>query len=81
MFYRNPRIDRDVHMGIKLVDPAKRKPFYDDMQRLIADDVPVLFYEFPFSRVAISPRRAIRFRTRLADQYLFLNVNRWRLVR
>jgi peptide/nickel transport system substrate-binding protein len=81
MFYRNPRIDRDVHMGIKLVDPAKRKPFYDDMQRLIADDVPVLFYEFPFSRVAISPRVQFDFEHALPDQYLFLNVNRWRLVR
>ena len=81
MHYCNRRIDRDVHLGLKIVDPVKRKPIYDDMQRLIAENVPVLFYEFPFSRVAISPRVQFDFDHALPDQYLFLTINRWRLAR
>jgi len=81
MHYRNPRMDRDVHLGLASIDPAKRKAYYDDMQRLVADDVPVLYLEFPYSRAAISPRVQFDFEHALPDQYLFLNVSRWKLVR
>jgi peptide/nickel transport system substrate-binding protein len=81
MHYRNPQMDRDLRLGLKTLDPVKRKAYYDDMQRLVAEDVPVLFYEFPYSRVAISPRVQFDFAHALPDQYLFLNVNRWKLVR
>jgi peptide/nickel transport system substrate-binding protein len=81
MHFCNRRIDRDVHLGLELIDPAKRKPVYDDMQRLIADQVPVLYYEFLFSRAAFSPRVQFDFAHAMPDQYLFLSVNRWRLLR
>lgn len=81
MSYCNKRIDRDVHLGIKLVDPAKRKPVYDDMQREIADQLPVLYYDSEFYRVAISPRVQFDFSHVLPDDFLFLNVGRWRLAR
>jgi peptide/nickel transport system substrate-binding protein len=81
MHYHSPRMDRDLRVGLATIDPAKRKPYYDDMQRLIAEDVPVLYYEFPFSRTAISPRVKLDVTHALPDQYLFLSLGRWRLVR
>jgi len=79
MHYSNPRMDRDLRLGLSTLDPAKRKAYYDDMQRLIAEDAPVLYFEFPYSRAAISPRVHFDFEHALPDQYLFLNVASWTL--
>ncbi len=79
MHYRNPHVDRDVHLGLATIDPPKRKAYYDEMQRLVAEDVPVLFYEFEYSRAALSRRVQLDVADAMPDQYLFLNVNRWRL--
>jgi hypothetical protein len=54
---------------------------YDDMQREIADQLPVLYYDSEFYRVAISPRVQFDFSHVLPDDFLFLNVGRWRLAR
>ena len=40
--YRNPEIDRLTQAGRREVDPAKRKPFYMEAQRIVAHDVPII---------------------------------------
>ena len=56
MHYCNRRIDKDVHLGLERSIRRGASSIYDDMQRQIADQVPVLYYESLFSRAAISPR-------------------------
>lgn len=40
--YANPALDRAVEAGRRELDPAKRKPFYDEAQRIIATDLPII---------------------------------------
>jgi peptide/nickel transport system substrate-binding protein len=40
--YRNPEIDRLTLAGRREVDPTKRKPFYMEAQRIVAQDVPII---------------------------------------
>ncbi|MDB4957574.1 MAG: extracellular solute-binding protein family 5 [Myxococcales bacterium] len=40
--YRNPEIDRLTWAGRREVDLTKRKPFYMEAQRIIAQDVPII---------------------------------------
>ncbi|GAC1444068.1 MAG: peptide-binding protein [Vulcanimicrobiaceae bacterium] len=79
MYYKNAAVDRDVREGIKLIDKTRRKPYYDDMQRRIAEDVPVLYYQYVFYRTAISKRVKLDYASVLPDIYLWRNVARWRL--
>ena len=81
MHYTSARVDRDVRLGLTTISNAKRKPYYDDMQRAVAEDVPVLFYEFQFYRAAISRRVRLDYARALPDLYFFRNVSDWTLAR
>jgi peptide/nickel transport system substrate-binding protein len=39
-FYRNTRLDALVDRGRSLTDPALRKPVYNEIQKILADDLP-----------------------------------------
>ena len=41
--YKNPQVDSLLAQGLKETDPAKRKAIYDQIQSIVADDVPFLF--------------------------------------
>jgi peptide/nickel transport system substrate-binding protein len=40
--YRDPEVDRLVEAGREELDPARRKQLYAEVQRLIAEDVPIV---------------------------------------
>lgn len=40
--YRNPEVDRLTEAGRQELEPVRRKPFYDEVQRIIATDLPVI---------------------------------------
>lgn len=40
--YRNPEYDRLIEMGSRVSDPAERKPFYVEAQRILARDLPYI---------------------------------------
>ncbi len=40
--YRNPEFDRLIEAGSRLSDPAARKPFYVEAQRILARDLPYI---------------------------------------
>ncbi len=42
MDYRNPKMDADINALERELDPAKRLPIWADIQRLYAEDLPVL---------------------------------------
>ena len=41
--YSNPQMDTLLDQGLKETDPAKRKQIYDQIQALVAEDVPFLY--------------------------------------
>lgn len=41
-FYRNPEVDRLTEAGRAELDPVKRKALYADVQRMVAEDVPIV---------------------------------------
>jgi peptide/nickel transport system substrate-binding protein len=56
--YRNAEMDELLSQGLQEVDPAKRKPIYDRVQDIFAEEVPVLYLQFdtwmlPFSVASI----------------------------
>ncbi|HEY5928090.1 MAG TPA: ABC transporter substrate-binding protein [Kofleriaceae bacterium] len=40
--YKNPEVDRLVEAGRSELDPSKRKAIYADVQRIIADELPII---------------------------------------
>jgi peptide/nickel transport system substrate-binding protein len=80
MFYSNPRVDRDLRTGISTIGYRKRKPYYDDLQRIVAEDVPFLYYVDLYYRTALSPRVILSRGGILPDTYLFRDVAHWRLA-
>ncbi|MCB9137518.1 MAG: hypothetical protein H6642_04125 [Caldilineaceae bacterium] len=52
--FKNDRMDELIEQGLQIVDPAERKPLYDELQAIFVDEVPCLFLQFdnwliPFS--------------------------------
>jgi peptide/nickel transport system substrate-binding protein len=77
--YRNPAVDRDLRAGLRTFDLAKRRAIYDDLQRRVAADVPVLWgFDVKYD-AAWSKRLVIDRRQALPDLYLWWNVYDWRL--
>jgi peptide/nickel transport system substrate-binding protein len=44
--YANPKVDALIDAGLREPDPAKRKPVYSEIQKIVADDVPFLYLMF-----------------------------------
>ena len=40
VFYRNPRLDRLLEAGRVTLDPEKRRAIYEDVQQIVAEDLP-----------------------------------------
>ncbi len=79
MGYANARVDRDVTLGLATIDDARRKPYYDDMQRAVADDPPVLFSDYRYYRAAYLPRVHFDVAKALPDSSIFRDVWNWEL--
>ncbi len=44
--FKNDRMDELIESGLQEVDPEKRKPIYDEIQELFAEEVPCLYLQF-----------------------------------
>jgi len=54
--YNNPEVDKLLEQGRATLDPAARKPIYQQAQRLIVDDAAICVL-FSAASVALSTRR------------------------
>jgi peptide/nickel transport system substrate-binding protein len=54
--YANPVMDELVVRGGAIADPAQRRPIYDQIQQVLAHDVPVLFLYWPKALYACGAR-------------------------
>jgi len=44
--FENERVDELIDQGLKSVDPDERKVFYDEIQQIVAEEVPFLFLQW-----------------------------------
>lgn len=54
--YKNAELDALLEQGRRMVDPEKRKPIYDKIQRILYDDVPYCFLYVPKSLPIVQAR-------------------------
>lgn len=54
--YKNPELDDLLERGRRLVETDKRKPIYDEVQRILHDDVPYCFLYVPKSLPIVQAR-------------------------
>ena len=44
--YANPKVDSLIDAGLREPDPAKRRPIYSEIQKIVAEDAPFLYLMF-----------------------------------
>jgi peptide/nickel transport system substrate-binding protein len=78
--YRDPAVDHDLRTGLRTFDVAKRRALYDDFQRRIAANLPVLWgYDEKFGAVW-APRLKIDRAQAMPDLLFWWNVFDWQLA-
>lgn len=77
--FSNPALDRALRAGRVTVDQAKRKPYYDTMQRITAAQLPVLWGWYTYYRAAYTPRLHFGSVAPQPDLYLWNDVWDWSL--
>jgi peptide/nickel transport system substrate-binding protein len=75
--FSDPALDRDLKAGLAELDDTKRRAIYDDMQREIAEKVPVLYEYGRFAGLAHAARLRLDPKTTLQSPLLYYNVEDW----
>jgi peptide/nickel transport system substrate-binding protein len=44
--FKNARVDELLDLGLQTVDPAERRQYYDEIQEIVAEEVPFLFLQW-----------------------------------
>ena len=70
-FYSNPRIDQLIDQGRRETDPAKRKPIYAEIQRILADELPYINLWY-LDNVLVHTKRVSNLKIDHAGSYDFL---------
>jgi peptide/nickel transport system substrate-binding protein len=78
--YDNPVVDHDLTMGLRTIDYAKRRVYYDQMQRELAATLPMLWQYTRFAATAYSPRLRLDPKTTLQAPLIWYNVFDWKLA-
>jgi peptide/nickel transport system substrate-binding protein len=78
-YYSNPRVDRDLKLGLQTLDPAKRRVYYDDFQRQLALTLPVLYQYGRFASLGHDSRLHLVPGKTLQSPLFFYNVQDWTL--
>jgi peptide/nickel transport system substrate-binding protein len=70
-YYSNPKVDALIDQARREVDPAKRKPLYAEVQRILAEDLPStnLWY---LDNVLVHNKRVVNLKLNPAGNYDFL---------
>ena len=79
-FYSNPIVDRDLRLGLRTVDSAKRRVYYNEMQAELARTLPILYQRGRFSSSAHAPRLHMDPKTTLQSPLMFYNVEDWSMT-
>jgi peptide/nickel transport system substrate-binding protein len=77
--YGNATVDHDLLMGLKTLDFRKRRAYYDQMQLVLSETLPMLYQYTRFAASAYSPRLELDPRTTLQAPLIWYNVFDWKL--
>ena len=44
--FENERVDELIDLGLRTVDPDERKEYYDEIQRIVVEEVPMLYLQW-----------------------------------
>jgi peptide/nickel transport system substrate-binding protein len=70
-YYSNPRVDALIDQGRREVDPAKRKPIYAELQRILAEELPYIDLWY-LDNVLVHNKRVVNLKLNPAGNYDFL---------
>jgi peptide/nickel transport system substrate-binding protein len=70
-YYSNPRVDSLIDQGRREVDPAKRKPIYAELQRILAEELPYIDLWY-LDNVLVHNKRVVNLKLNPAGNYDFL---------
>jgi peptide/nickel transport system substrate-binding protein len=70
-YYSNPRVDALIDQGRREVDPAKRKPIYAELQRILAEELPYIDL-WHLDNVLVHNKRVVNLKLNPAGNYDFL---------
>ncbi|MGH7728533.1 MAG: ABC transporter substrate-binding protein [Vulcanimicrobiaceae bacterium] len=77
--FKNATVDRDLVMGLRTFNPARRRRYYDQMQRIVARELPCLWLYDQYFQVAYGDRLALDTHQMQPDLLFWWNVYDWRL--
>jgi len=75
--YHNPEFDRLIDDGSRFTDPARRRPFYLEAQRILAEDLPYISLYHKVT-VAVMPVTLEGYQNYLSGELLSLKEVHWR---
>jgi peptide/nickel transport system substrate-binding protein len=70
-YYSNPKVDALIDQGRREVDPAKRKPIYAELQRILAEELPYIDLWY-LDNVLVHNKRVVNLKLNPAGNYDFL---------
>jgi peptide/nickel transport system substrate-binding protein len=71
VYYSNPKVDALIDKARREIDPRLRKPLYDEVQRIVADDLPYINLWY-LDNVLVHTRRVRNLKLNPAGNYDFL---------
>jgi len=75
--FANARVDSLIDAGLREIDPAKRKPMYSEIQKIVAEEVPFLYMMY-WDWFNIFTRRIKGLpKTALVGSQLYRKANEW----
>lgn len=75
--FANPRVDSLLDAALREINPAKRKQFYSEIQKIVAEEVPFLYIMYWDWFNIFTPRVQGMPRTALNGSYLYRKANEW----
>jgi peptide/nickel transport system substrate-binding protein len=70
-YYSNPRLDALIDRARREVDPSVRKPIYDEVQRILAEELPYINLWY-LDNVLVHNKRVVNLKLNPAGNYDFL---------
>ncbi len=70
-YYSNPKVDALIDQGRHEVDPARRKPIYAELQRILAEELPYIDLWY-LDNILVHNKRVVNLKLNPAGNYDFL---------